>query len=173
MNGDGIEQTRVSALHFALLQCGPSLSIADLASYCAEAAVRGHVAVVADPYLSAMIAGRKTIESRWSKKRTMPFGQVSRGDVLLLKEVSGPIRAVATVERVASFGPLPPGRAFQIMDQHRDGLALEDGFRERKRDDPFGTLMFLGEVRTLQPLTLVKQDRRSWVVLRHQSLRLM
>jgi hypothetical protein len=56
------------------------------------------------------------------------------------------------------------------MDQHRAGLALEDGFRERKRDDPFGTLMFLGEVCSVQPLALVKRDRRSWVVLGHHQL---
>jgi hypothetical protein len=169
---NGLARTGVSALQLALLRYGPSLNINDLATCCARAAVVGHLIVVNEPYLSAMIAGRKTIESRWSKKRTPPFGRVNRGDVLILKEVSGPIRAIAAIARVEAFGPLPPGGACRIMDQHREELALEDAFRERKQDDPFGTLMFLGEVRSVQPLALVKRDRRSWVMLGHHQLRL-
>lgn len=173
MTGDDTELARLSELHLALLRCGPCLSIADLVRCCAQVMVCGHLAVVAEPYLSAMIVGRKTIESRWSKKRMPPFGWVKGGDVLLLKEVSGPIRAIASVGHVEAFGPLPPGAATRIMDEHREGLALEDAFRERKQDDAFATLMFLGKVFGMRPLILEKQDRRAWVVLGHHPLRLM
>lgn len=173
MKTDARWEDRVAVFVRALHSYSGLLGVADLERCCAEAGVRGHLAVVAEPYLSAIIDGRKTIESRWSKRRTPPFGRVQPGDLLLLKEVAGPLRAVVAVVRVEAFGPLAPGAAAMIMDRHRTALALEDRFRELKRNDTFGTLMFLATVQCIGPLTVAKQDRRAWVELRPVPLRLV
>jgi hypothetical protein len=170
---DAYWENRVASFVRALHRYTGVLGVADLEWCCAEAGVHGHLAVVAEPYLSAIIAGRKTIESRWSKRRTPPFGRVQPGDLLLLKEVSGPLRAVVAVVRVEAYGPLLPGAAAQIMDRHRAELALEDPFRELKRDNAFGTLMFLAAVQCVGPLPVAKQDRRGWVELRSLPFRLV
>src|SRR5688572_1110592 len=64
---------------------------------------RVHLAVVREPYLSLIITGKKTIESRFSRHDRPPYGCVMRGDVLLLKEPAGPIVAIAQVRQTWSF----------------------------------------------------------------------
>jgi len=56
-----------------------------------------HLAVLVEPYLSLILDGKKTIESRFSINRHAPFEQVQRGDVLILKRSSGPIEGLCTV----------------------------------------------------------------------------
>src|ERR1700686_1163065 len=56
-----------------------------------------HLAVLVEPYLSLILDGKKTIESRFSTNRHAPFEQVQRGDVLILKRSSGPVEGLCTV----------------------------------------------------------------------------
>src|SRR4029077_16030744 len=55
---------------------------------------RGSVTAREQPFLSLVLNGPKTVESRFSRNRCAPFGEVEGGDIILLKEVSGPIRGI-------------------------------------------------------------------------------
>jgi len=43
-----------------------------------------HLAILIEPYLGYVLAGKKTVESRFAIRRHAPYGRVHRGDVLLL-----------------------------------------------------------------------------------------
>jgi len=58
-----------------------------------------HLAVMVEPFLSYMLEGRKTIESRFSVKRTAPFNRIHPGDVILLKKAGGPVVAILPCPR--------------------------------------------------------------------------
>ncbi len=142
-----------------------SLGLGTLADIGARIGVGTHVAVLQEVYLDRIRDGRKTIESRFTWCRMPPFGSVQAGDVLFLKLISGPIVAIASVVKAECFGPLEPGRAGEIMEGHSVDLALNDEFRQAKRDSKYVTLIHLGPVMPVRPVRLVKRDQRSWIVL--------
>ena len=80
---------------------------------------------------------------RFSRARVPPFNKVRAGDVVFLKEVAGPVHAIALASCVQFFGPLGPGEAERIMEQYRQGLQLESDFKIAKQDCLFATLISL------------------------------
>jgi hypothetical protein len=59
-----------------------------------------HLAVFVEPYLSFVLEGKKTVESRFSLNRHAPYEQVRDGDLLVLKKSGGPICGVCRVSNV-------------------------------------------------------------------------
>jgi hypothetical protein len=50
-----------------------------------------HLAVMVEPYLSFLLQGRKSIESRFSRNAIAPYYQIETGDLVLLKLTGGPV----------------------------------------------------------------------------------
>ena len=50
---------------------------------------RLHVAVMTEPYFSLVLAGKKTMESRFSQRKIAPWGKVAAGDTVILKKSGG------------------------------------------------------------------------------------
>jgi ASC-1-like (ASCH) protein len=50
-----------------------------------------HLAILNEPYLEYILQGKKTIESRFSLTRVPPYKQVSKGDIVFLKQYGDPI----------------------------------------------------------------------------------
>ena len=48
---------------------------------------RIHLAIMVEPYLSLILQGIKTMESRFSQKMMQPFHRVSKGDIIILKNL--------------------------------------------------------------------------------------
>jgi len=126
---------------------------------------RAHLAVMHEPYLSYVLAGRKSVESRFSRHRVAPFDQVGVGDLLLLKSLSGPVAGVARVAHVDSY-VLDPASWASIRERFSTALCAEDDeFWADRRDARYATLMRLAGAVAIEPLALEKRDRRPWVVL--------
>jgi hypothetical protein len=124
-----------------------------------------HLAVFVEPYLDHVLAGRKTVESRFSAHRLPPFGQLQRGDVLLLKRAGGPVVGICRVGGVW-FYRLEPNSWSEIRGRFGPQLCVnDDQFWQDRRYASYATLMQLEDVRTLDPVQIPKRDRRGWVVL--------
>ena len=50
-----------------------------------------HLAVFQEPWLSYMLDGTKTVESRFATRWFAPYGLVHPGDAILIKASSGPV----------------------------------------------------------------------------------
>ena len=124
-----------------------------------------HLAIIKKPYLDAILARQKTIESRFSKTRCPPFGQVLSGDKLFLKVSSGPVCAIATVASVKTFENLTPEKILQIKEEYNHDINGSDQIWQRKSDCRFGFLVWLKDVRAIEPVRIRKKDWRAWVVL--------
>lgn len=85
------------------------VDLGTLARVCARHDACGHLAILTKPYLEKILAGQKTIASRFSRARVPPFIKVRAVDVVFLKEVAGPVHAIALASYVQFFGPLGPG----------------------------------------------------------------
>ncbi len=124
-----------------------------------------HLATIKSQYIDAIMAGSKTVECRLSRLGIIPQGVVQPGDLLWLKESSGPIRAVAAVGEVRAFEGLTPVKVDWLQRRFNGGVAASPEFWRRHRDARFATLMWLVNVCPLQPFNVRKTDRRAWVVL--------
>jgi ASC-1-like (ASCH) protein len=124
-----------------------------------------HLAILKKPYLDAIIEGRKTVESRFTKTRQPPFGQIYPGDEIFLKLSNGPVCAVAAVQAVKQFENLTAGEIQQLKTQYNSSILGENEYWESKRDCKYGVLIRLADVRRTKPVFINKHDWRAWVVL--------
>jgi hypothetical protein len=124
-----------------------------------------HLAIFVEPYLGYVLDGRKTVESRFSAVRCAPWGEVHRGDVILLKRSGGPIVAISTAADVWSYH-LDPVTWIHVREEFARALCAEDPsfWTERARAE-FATLIRLERVQRVPPMDVPKRDRRGWVVL--------
>lgn len=130
-----------------------------------ESGARGHLAVMHEPYLSLIVAGRKTVESRFSKMQVAPYQQVRRGDLLLFKRLAGPVTAIARVAD-ADFYVLDVAAWNRLRARFEPALAAQDeSFWVDRQEARYASLIRLGAVRTVAPIHVAKRDRRGWVVL--------
>jgi dephospho-CoA kinase len=128
-----------------------------------------HLAILIEPYLQFILEGRKTVESRFSARRSAPYGAVQRGDVVILKRSGGPVVGVAQVAH-AWFYRLDPQSWESIRKEFTEALCAQDpGFWQTRQHASFATLMRLQHVQALTPITCTKQDRRGWVILQRPS----
>jgi hypothetical protein len=128
-----------------------------------------HLVVLNEPYLSYIMEGRKTIESRFSRRRVPPFDQVRHHDLLLLKCQSGPVIGVAEVAHTESFVLDPQTWSF-IRERFSVALCAEDpDFWAERNEARYATLMKLSHVVPIEPIKVEKNDRRPWVVLGDHS----
>lgn len=131
-----------------------------------------HLAVFVEPFLSDILAGRKTVESRFSTRRTAPFGVVSKGDTVLIKSSGGPIIGICRVGTVWSYR-LSAKSWVEIQERFARAMCAEDPtFWETRQNRSFATLILVESVLPIRPVTYAKQDRRGWVVAKSPSLQL-
>ena len=124
-----------------------------------------HLVILKKPYLEAILAGRKRIESRFTKARYRPFGQVLPGDKIFLKLSSGPICAVATVAAVKNFENLTPKQIIEIKQRYNHDIGGSSEYWRSKANCRFGFLVWLDGVGAVEPVRIHKKDWRAWVVL--------
>lgn len=123
-----------------------------------------HIAILVEPYLQFVLDRSKTVESRFSRKRSVPYGRVTPRDIVLLKRSSGPLVGACTVSAVWDYR-LTPRTWAEIRERFGPAICPQGAFWEDRRDAVFATLMQITEARALPQLALPKRDRRGWVVL--------
>ena len=128
-----------------------------------------HLVVFVEPYLAYLLEGKKTVESRFARRRCPPYGYVHTGDILLLKRSGGPIAGLCEVAEVW-FYRLDPASWKTIRTEFTQALCAQDpGFWQARQAASFATLMRITAVRALPPIECRKRDRRGWVVLRRNA----
>jgi hypothetical protein len=127
--------------------------------------MRHHLAVLYRTYVTQIIRGRKTVECRLGQMGYPPHGLIGPGDLVWLKEVSGPVRAAVRVEGVRSL-PLAETRSLeQIRREWNDRILAPAEFWRAGRTASVATLIVFGQVCAFEPFRIRKTDRRAWVPL--------
>jgi hypothetical protein len=122
-----------------------------------------HLGVFVEPFLAAILDGRKTIESRFGVHRCTPFERVQRGDIILLKRSGGPVVGLALAGE-ATYYELDT----KILDDLRDRFATklfaeDDEFWSARADKRFASLIEIDDTVKIDTMTVEKRDRRGWV----------
>lgn len=126
-----------------------------------------HLAVMVGPYLSYILAGRKTVESRFSKNAIAPYRCITVGDIVLLK--AGPVVGSFRVSSI-DFVVLNDRELARLRRDYSEAICAEgDEFWHVRSDMRYATLIGIEDVRKLPAITVSKRDMRGWVVLRAPS----
>jgi hypothetical protein len=125
-----------------------------------------HLAIMREPFLGELVAGRKTMESRLSRVRCAPWGEIERGDLVAVKAVAGAVMAVFLTGEVQSLELHRRSTLEALRLQHSEALrATEAAFWEERAEARYATLIRIAAVTPIKPLAFPRRDRRGWVVL--------
>ena len=128
-----------------------------------------HVAIFSEPFLSFLKAGQKTVDTRLSSVRCAPYGHVSSGDLVLVKENSGPITAVTRVSDAEYFATAHHSLDAIRADYGTRILAGDDFWRS-KQYARFASVIHVEQTTEFAPIEFAKTDRRGWVALDDDQL---
>ncbi len=122
--------------------------------------------------IEAILSGQKTIETRFSKHKIAPYGEVRAGDLIYMKIPGGDIVGQFKAKKVFYFEGLTAGDVDKILQEYGKqisvGYALEDEkYLEIKKSSHFGTLIFIEQSERFitSPIKIQKHDLRGWMVL--------
>jgi hypothetical protein len=111
------------------------------------------------------MAGKKTIESRFSQNGCAPYDQVVPGDVVLLKRSGDDIVGLARVSGVQHLTRRTDWKEIRALYE-QELCATDDNFWFEVKDSDYATLMWFDRICRLPSIDCEKRDRRGWVVIK-------
>jgi ASC-1-like (ASCH) protein len=125
-----------------------------------------HIAILSHKtVLDKILNGQKTVESRFSRLKSLPYGQINEGDRVYFKLSGGAILGQALVSRVEEYDNLTPTRINELAKKYEKELALSEDFLVRKLESKFATLIFLEKVEECEPWNYKQDGRSGWIIL--------
>lgn len=126
-----------------------------------------HLAIFKGEGAELILSGKKSIESRFSKRKDPPYGAISAGDLIFIKPSGKDIIGQFRVKKVIFFDGLEADDVYGIREKYGKALAVGDVYWKGKDTARYGTLIFIGEVDPFitSPIKIPKKDLRGWVVL--------
>lgn len=123
-----------------------------------------HLAIMVEPFLSAILDGRKTVESRFSRYKIAPYQKVRYDDLILLKQSSGPVIASFKVSSVNYF-ELTPEVLEMLQATYGSQIDGSKEFWRAQHTKQYATLLGIGDLQIHTTIKVRKQDPRGWVVI--------
>jgi len=102
-----------------------------------------HVAILKPKYLRMILAGSKTVESRFTKTDRPPFHGVTTGELIHLKESGGPFVAVAQAGRVWSKRAESEQELRHVFDHFAERVGVDASYWPAVRGRQFVTMVEL------------------------------
>lgn len=124
-----------------------------------------HLGIFTQDYLTYMLEGKKTIESRFSKKKTAPYEKITKDDIVFVKKSGGNVIAYFTIKEVLFFD-LKETSIEKIKEKYNKDLCLDDSFWENKKACRFATLIFIDQLVKIKPFSINKKGMQTWIVLK-------
>lgn len=125
---------------------------------------RLHLGIFTEPYLTYMLEGKKTIESRFSKKKILPYNKISKDDIVIVKKSSGNVVAYFTIKEVLFFD-LTITPIEEIRNEYGLKLFVNDNFWNIKKDSKYATLIIIDKLFKLDSFPIHKKGMQTWLAL--------
>jgi ASC-1-like (ASCH) protein len=125
-----------------------------------------HLAIFREPYLTSIMEGKKTIETRFAKRPCAPYQRISAGDIIVLKRASAGIVGICMAERVW-FYRLDVQSFSLIKETYASAICpAGESFWDDLKQSAVATLILVGKVAEVRNVQFKKRNRRGWVVLK-------
>ena len=123
-----------------------------------------HLGIFTEPYLTYMLDGKKTIESRFSKNKILPYNQICKDDIILVKKSSGDVLAYFTIKDILFFD-LSKTKIDEIKSNYSKQLCVGEEFWKNKQNSNYATLMVIDKIVKLNPFHINKRGMQTWIKL--------
>jgi len=123
-----------------------------------------HLGIFAEPYLSLMLNGEKTIESRFSKRKMLPYDKITKDDIVIVKKSCGDVVGFFTIKDIKFFD-LDITDIASIKNTYNKELCVSDNFWIEKQNSKYATLIFIKEMHLLKPFKIHKKGMSTWLKL--------
>lgn len=126
-----------------------------------------HLAIFKGEAGEKILRGEKTIESRFSRTKSVPFGAISSGDLVYIKPSGKEIIGEFRVKKVLFFDGLDQIDLEDLKNRYNKELNVDGGYWEKNKNCRYGTIIFIGDSSRFitSPIRIPKKDLRGWVVL--------
>ncbi|MBB5624109.1 hypothetical protein HDE69_005206 [Pedobacter cryoconitis] len=133
-----------------------------------------HVGIFAEPYLTLIIEGKKTIESRFSINRISPYGRIFKGDIVLVKRAGGPIVGMFLAGEIKFYSRLNSKKLKEIESSFGEQICtyINPNFWVTRATSKFATLILIDRFIEIEPFTINKSDRMAWSIVQNRLLSL-
>lgn len=123
-----------------------------------------HLGVFTEPYLTYMLEGKKTIESRFSKNKILPYNQINKNDIVIVKKSSGNVVAYFTIKEVIFYN-LSITPISEIKAKYNEQLYVDESFWISKKSSKYATLIIIDNLVKLNPFHINKKGMQTWIKL--------
>ncbi|MBI2329894.1 hypothetical protein HYU94_00695 [Candidatus Daviesbacteria bacterium] len=129
--------------------------------------MKKHLAIFKGTAGEAILLGKKTMESRISKSKSVPFGAISAGDLVYIKPSGKDIIGQFRVKKVIFFDGLEQSDLEDFKKRYNRELNVDESYWEKKKNCRYGTIIFIGNSSRFitSPIKIKKSDLRGWVAL--------
>ena len=124
-----------------------------------------HLGIFTEPYLKYMLDGKKIIESRFSKKKILPYNNITKDDIVIVKKSGGDIVAYFTIKDIMFFD-LDKTNIDMIKDNYGVSLCVGADFFESKKDSKYATLIFIDKIIKVKPFHVNKKGMNTWLIIK-------
>lgn len=128
-----------------------------------------HLAIFSGPYFDYIVEGKKTIESRFSKNRGLPYQKVKPNDIIIVKQSGGPIVGYFYAG-VCLFFDLKKDDIDEVFKKYRKPLCIDDEFIRNKQDSNYATLIKVKKYQRVKPFKINKKGMSTWLILKEGKL---
>ncbi|MDD4157739.1 MAG: hypothetical protein PHY08_14340 [Candidatus Cloacimonetes bacterium] len=128
-----------------------------------------HIAILRQPFFDMILNGSKTIESRFSFNKVVPYEKVNIGDEILLKQTGKDVTAKAIVKDVEYY-ELNPKIVEEIRLKYGKVIGT-DKFEdwEITKAKKYCTLIWLTGVKRIEPIKVPKSHGAGWMCINKQQ----
>lgn len=123
-----------------------------------------HLGVFTEPCLTYMLDGKKTIESRFSKNKTVPYEKINKDDIVIIKKSGGNVLGYFTIKEILFFD-LHETNIEDIKKKYNKELCVDESFWQIKKDSNYATLIFIDKLVKVEPFKIEKKGMQSWIKL--------
>lgn len=123
-----------------------------------------HLGIFGEPYLTYMLEGKKTIESRFSKNKIAPYNQVTKDDIIIVKKSSENVVGYFTIKDVLFFD-LNTVSIEEIKSKYNKQLCVDETFWINKKNSNYATLIIIDNLIKLKPFHINKKGMQTWIKL--------
>ena len=118
-----------------------------------------HVAILSKKFnfLSKILSGQKSIESRWTINRKPPYKTISPGDTVYFKNSGEAVTLRAAVSHVLFFQRLDLHEIRRILTEYGPNMGVTIDYARKVQKARYCTLIFLKNPHLVPPFTINKK----------------
>jgi len=130
-----------------------------------------HLAIFNEPFLTLILKGEKTIETRFSVNKISPFKRVVEGDVIILKESGGFVRGAFIAGKVMYYENTNESIINEIKNKYGNLIcsSYDKNFWEHRKKANYISLIEVKKVKEIKPFKSEKKNRMAWATLKENN----